>query len=163
MDGTIHQGTHTCNILCVYSFCTVSYLTDDTILFITMRNIMLGFIVVSILGVVLFTGQGSANSLDSSVELNQITSLKIFDDTGYTMMGMDLGTANDITSITLTFSTPVNNNETVNISLTDSNDLEIGVGSQLVSPQSGTVIISLSNQVTSIERDTLKNVIITIS
>jgi len=129
----------------------------------SLNKVILGFILVSILGVVLFTSQGSANSLNSSVELNKISSLKIFDDTGKTMMGMDLGIANDITSITLTFLTPVNNGETVNISLYDGNDLEIGFGSILVSPQSGTVIISLSNQVTSIERDTLKKVNITIS
>lgn len=124
---------------------------------------ILWFILVLILGVVLFAGQGSGNSLDSSVELNKITALEIFDDTGKTMIEMNLGITNDITSITLTFITPVNNGETVNISLSDGSDLEIGVGSILVSSQTASVNISLSNQVTAIERDTLKNVIITIS
>lgn len=128
-----------------------------------MRNVIIGFIVVSILGVVLFAGQGSGNSLDSSIELNKIGGLKIFDNSNKTMIGMDLDSAADITSITLTFITPVNNGETVNISLSDGSDLEIGVGSILVSSQTTSVNISLSNQVTAIERDTLKNVIITIS
>lgn len=129
----------------------------------SLNKVILGFILVSILGVVLFAGQGSGNSLDSSVELNKITGLKIFDNSNKTMIEMNLDSAADITSITLTFITPVNNGETVNISLSDGSDLEIGVGSILVSSQTASVNISLSNQVTSIERDTLKNVIITIS
>ena len=123
---------------------------------------MLGFFVLSILGIVLFAGQGSGNTLDSTVELNKIGTLNIFDDSDKTMMGMNLGTADTITSITLTFITLIDG-DTVNISLTDSNDLEIGAGSQVVSPADTTVIISLSDQITSIERDTLKTARITIS
>lgn len=128
-----------------------------------MRNVVLGFIVLLILGVVLFTSQGSANSLDSSVEVNKITALKIFDDSGKTMIGMNLGTANVTTSITLTFITPIDDGDTVNITLSDGDNLQIGVGSQVVSPQSGTVVITLSDQVTLIERHTLEKVNITIS
>jgi hypothetical protein len=128
-----------------------------------MGNMMMGFIVLLILGVVLFTSQGSANSLDSPTEVNKITLLKIIDDSGKTMIGMDFGTASDVTLIMLTFVTPVNNGETVNISLTDRDNLQIGFGSELVSPQNETVVITLSDQVTSIERDTLKNVNITVS
>lgn len=124
---------------------------------------VLGFIVLLILGVVLFTSQGSANSLDSSVEVNKITALKIFDDSGKTMIGMNLGTANVTTSITLTFITPIDDGDTVNITLSDGDNLQIGVGSQVVSPQSGTVVITLSDQVTLIERHTLEKVNITIS
>lgn len=126
-----------------------------------MRNILLGFFVLSILGVVLFAGQGSGNSLDSSVELNKIGALKIFDSTDKTMIGMNLGSADDITSIILTFKTSIEDS-TVNISLTDSNNLEIGAGSENVSSAS-IVTITLSNQITSIERDTLKTASITIS
>jgi len=126
-----------------------------------MRNMMLGFFILSILGVVLFAGPGSGNSLDSSVELNKIGTLNIFDSTDKTMIGMNLGTADDITEITLTFITLIESN-TVSISLTDSNDLEIGAGSEVVGSAS-VVTITLSNQITSIERDTLKTVSITIS
>jgi len=122
---------------------------------------MLGFFILSILGVVLFAGPGSGNSLDSSVELNKIGTLNIFDSTDKTMIGMNLGTADDITEITLTFITLIESN-TVSISLTDSNDLEIGAGSEVVGSAS-VVTITLSNQITSIERDTLKTVSITIS
>lgn len=128
-----------------------------------MRNMMMGVIVLSILGVVLFTSQGSANSLNSPIEVNKITGLKIFDGSGKTMIGMDLGIANDITVITLTFLDPIDDGDTVNILLSDGDNLQIGFGSKVVSPQSGTVVIALSDQVTSIERNTLKNVNITVS
>jgi hypothetical protein len=127
-----------------------------------MRNIMLGFFALSILGIVFFTGQGSANTLNSSTELNKIGALKILDSTDKTMMGMNLGTTDTITSITLTFKTSIDGS-TVNISLTDSDDLEIGVGSQFVSPANTVVTITLSDLITSNERDTLKNVSISIS
>ena len=96
-----------------------------------MRNIMLGFFALSILGIVFFTGQGSANTLNSSTELNKIGALKILDSTDKTMMGMNLGTTDTITSITLTFKTSIDGS-TVNISLTDSDDLEIGVDESLL-------------------------------
>jgi len=123
---------------------------------------MLGFFALSILGIVFFTGQGSANTLDSSTELNKIGALKILDSTDKTMMGMNLGTTDTITSITLTFKTLIEDN-TVNISLIDSNNLEIGTGSQFVSPANTIVTITLSDSITSNERDTLKNVNISIS
>ena len=122
---------------------------------------MLGFFALSILGIVFFTGQGSANTLISSTELNKIGALKILDSTDKTMMGMNLGT-NTITSITLTFKTSIEDN-TISISLIDSNNLEIGTGSQFVSPANTIVTITLSDLITSNERDTLKNVNISIS
>ena len=128
-----------------------------------MRNIILGVFVLLILGVVFFTSQGFANSLNSPTEVNKITSFKIFDGSGKTMMGMNLGNATDITSIILTFRTPVNNGETVNILLSDGDNLQIGFGSELVNPQNSTVTISLSDQVTLIERKTVEKVNITIS
>lgn len=127
-----------------------------------MRNMMLCFFVLLILGIVFLAGQGSANTLDSSTELNKIGALKIFDDSGKTMLDMDLGEVDDITSITLKFYTEIENN-TVNISLTNGNDLEIGVGSVDVIVSTKEVTISLSDTVTSIERGTLKNVNISIS
>lgn len=122
----------------------------------------MGFLVFSILGVIIFTGQGFGNSLDSSTQVNKIGALKIFDDSAKTLIGMNLGTTDTISSITLTFKTSIED-ETVNISLADSNGLEIGTGSQFVSPANAIVTISLSDSITANERDTLKNVDITIS
>ena len=127
-----------------------------------MRTMMVGFLVFSILGVIIFTGQGLGNSLDSSTLVNKIGAVKIFDNSSKTMIGMNLGTADTITSITLTFKTSIED-ETVNISLTDSNNLEIGTGSQFVSPSNTVVTITLSDSITANERDLMKNVNITIS
>jgi len=127
-----------------------------------MRAMMVGFLMFSILGVILFTSQGSGNSLNSSTQLNKIGGMKIFDNSAKTMMGMNLGVADTITSVTLTFKTSVED-QTVNISLTDSNNLEIGSGSQFVSPANTVVTITLSDSITSNERDMLENVTITIS
>ena len=123
---------------------------------------MVGFLVFSILGVIIFTGQGLGNSLDSSTLVNKIGAVKIFDNSSKTMIGMNLGTADTITSITLTFKTSIED-ETVNISLTNSDNLEIGTGSQFVSPSNTVVTITLSDSITANERDLLKNVDITIS
>ena len=127
-----------------------------------MRTMMVGFLMFSILGVILFTSQGSGNSLNSSTQLNKIGGMKIFDNSANTMIGMNLGVADTITSVTLTFKTSVED-QTVNISLTDSNNLEIGSGSQFVSPANTIVTITLSDSITSNERDMLENVTITIS
>lgn len=127
-----------------------------------MRTMMVGFLMFSILGVILFTSQGSGNSLNSSTQLNKIGGMKIFDNSANTMIGMNLGVADTITSVTLTFKTSVED-QTVNISLTDSNNLEIGSGSQFVSPANTVVTITLSDSITSNERDMLENVTITIS
>ena len=127
-----------------------------------MRTMMVGFLIFSILGVILFTSQGSGNSLNSSTQLNKIGGMKIFDNSAKTMIGMNLGVTDTITSVTLTFKTSVEA-QTVNISLTDSNNLEIGSGSQFVSPTNTIVTITLSDSITSNERDMLENVTISIS
>ena len=106
--------------------------------------------------------EGSGNTLESSTEVNKIGVMNIFDNTGKTMMGMDLGVTDEITSIILTFNTSIEDN-TISISLTDRNDLEIGSGSQFVTPANTIVTIILSDDITSIERETLKTVSITIS
>ncbi len=78
-------------------------------------------------------------------------------------MGLNLGTSNDVASVTLTFKNPIADSTTVNISLKDIDDVEIGSGSKVVSPSSSVVTITLSNQITSIERDTLRTAIITVT
>lgn len=128
-----------------------------------MRFVLLGVIVFSIFGVVMFTTQSFGNSLGTSSEVNKIGTLKISDLSTKTLVGLNLGTADGISSVTLTFKTAIVDNDTVNISLKDKNDLEIGSGSTVVSPSSTTVIISLGDSVTVIERSTLKTTSITVT
>lgn len=128
-----------------------------------MRFVLLGVIVFSIFGIVMFTTQSFGNSLGTSSEVNKIGTLKISDLSTKTLVGLNLGTADGISSVTLTFKTAIVDNDTVNISLKDKNDLEIGSGSTVVSPSSTTVIISLGDSVTVIERSTLKTTSITVT
>jgi len=123
-----------------------------------MRNMLLGFFILSILGVVLFAGQGSGNTLDSSVELNKISALKIATSSTSTVMGVNLGTAPTITSVTLTFRNSIAEDDTVSIVLRNGDGTLLGIGSQVVSPSSNTVLITLSNTVGYIERTTLRTV-----
>jgi len=128
-----------------------------------MRFILLGVIVFSIFGIVMFTTQSFGNSLGTSSEVNKIGTLKISDLSTKTLVGLNLGTADGISSVTLTFKTAIVDNDTVNISLKDKNDLEIGSGSTIVSPSSTIVTINLGDSVTAIERSTLKTVSITVT
>ncbi len=127
-----------------------------------MRFILL-IVIFSIFGIVMLTTQGFGNSLGTSSELNKIGTLKTDDSSTKTLMGLNLGTADDISSVTLTFRTAIVDNDTVNISLKDNNDVEIGSGSTVVSPSSTTVVISLGDTVTAIERITLKTASITVT
>ncbi len=128
-----------------------------------MRFVLLGVIVFSIFGIVMFTTQSFGNSLGTSSEVNKIGTLKISDLSTKTLVGLNLGTADGISSVTLTFKTAIVDNDTVNISLKDKNDLEIGSGSTIVSPSSTIVTINLGDSVTAIERSTLKTVSITVT
>jgi len=127
-----------------------------------MRFILL-VVVFSIFGIIMFTTQSFGNSLGTSSEVNKIGTLKISDLSTKTLVGLNLGTTDDISSVTLTFKTAIVDNDTVNISLKDNNDLEIGSGSTVVSPSSTTVVISLGDSVTAIERITLKTTSITVT
>lgn len=127
-----------------------------------MRAILLGFALFSIFGIVVFSSQGSANSLGTS-EVNKIGALKISDSSTKTLIGLNLGTAGDITAITLTFKNSIVDSNTVNISLKNNNDVEIGSGSKVVSPTSTIVTIILSDAITAIERDTLRTARITVT
>ncbi len=127
-----------------------------------MRFILL-VVVFSIFGIIMFTTQSFGNSLGTSSEVNKIGTLKISDLSTKTLVGLNLGTTDDISSVTLTFKTAIVDNDTVNISLKDNNDLEIGSGSTVVSPSSTTVVISLGDSVTAIERITLRTTSITVT
>ena len=128
-----------------------------------MRSVLLGVIVFSIFGIVMFTTQSFGNSLGTSSEVNKIGTLKISDLSTKTLVGLNLGTADDISSVTLTFKTAIADNDTINISLKNKNSVEIGSGSTIVSPSSTIVTINLGDSVTAIERSTLRTVSITIT
>ncbi len=116
-----------------------------------------------IFGIIIFTTQGFGNPLDTSATVNKIGTLKISDSSTKTLIGMNLGTADDITSITLTFKNSIAQNDEVNISLKNSSDVEIGAGSETVDPSSSNVTITLSDSITSGERSTLRTASITIT
>ncbi len=127
-----------------------------------MRFILL-VVVFSIFGLIIFTTQSSGQSLSTSSDVNKIGTLKITDDSAKTLMELNLGTTDDISSVTITFKTAIVQNDRVNISLKNNNDVEIGSGFEDVDPSSTTVIISLGNLVTAIERDSLQTVSITVT
>jgi hypothetical protein len=128
-----------------------------------MRFVLLGVVVFSIFGIVMFTTQSFGNSLGTSSEVNKIGTLKISDLSTKTLVGLNLGTADDISSVTLTFKTTIADNDTINISLKNKNSVEIGSGSTIVSPSSTIVTINLGDSVTAIERSTLRTVSITVT
>ena len=128
-----------------------------------MRFVLLGVVIFSIFGIVMFTTQSFGNSLGTSSEVNKIGTLKISDLSTKTLVGLNLGTANDISSVTLTFKTAIVDNDTINISLKNKNSVEIGSGSTIVSPSSTIVTINLGDSVTAIERSTLRTVSITVT
>ncbi|MCH7966059.1 MAG: hypothetical protein IIB02_01360 [Thaumarchaeota archaeon] len=78
-------------------------------------------------------------------------------------MGLNLGTSDNISSISLTFKNAIAEDATVNISLKDNNDIEIGSGSKVVNPSSTSVTITLGNPITSGERSTLITASITVT
>lgn len=128
-----------------------------------MRFVLLGVVVFSIFGIVMFTTQSFGNSLGTSSEVNKIGTLKISDLSTKTLVGLNLGTTDDISSVTLTFKTAIVDNDTINISLKNKNSVEIGSGSTIVSPSSTIVTINLGDSVTAIERSTLRTVSITVT
>jgi len=128
-----------------------------------MRFSLLGFTMFLIFGVIIFTTQGFGNPLDTATTVNKINTLQISDSSTKTLIGVNLGTANDITSITLTFKNSIAENDDVNISLKNTSDVEIGSGSETVSPSSTIVTITLSDSITSGERSTLRTASITVT
>ena len=128
-----------------------------------MKTSLLVVPVFVLFGIIMVTTQGFANSLDTSSEINPIGTLKISDSSAKTLIGLNLGITNDISSVTLTFKNSITDNDTVNISFKNTDDVEIGNGSEIVSPTSSLVVISLMDPVTSVERTTLGTVNITIT
>ncbi len=127
-----------------------------------MRITLSGLLIFSVFGIFMLTTQGFGTSLNSTSEVNKIGTLDISDSSAKTLIGMNMGVSDDISSITLTFKSSITQDDTVNISLKDNNGLEIGAGSQMVNPSSTVVTITLSDSITSLERDTLTTASITV-
>lgn len=128
-----------------------------------MRFTIFGFLIFLIFGIVIFSTQSFGNSLDTPSEVNKIGTFKISDFSTKTLMGLNLGTSDNISSISLTFKNAIAEDATVNISLKDNNDIEIGSGSKVVNPSSTSVTITLGNPITSGERSTLITASITVT
>ena len=127
-----------------------------------MDSLLLAVLLFSIFGVVLMSTQGFANPLDTSSDVNKLGALQVFDYSGSTLLGLNLGTSDDISSVTLTFNSNISGSATVDISLKDTNDVEIGTGSAVTGGPTKTVVISLSDPITNTERSTLQSASITV-
>lgn len=127
-----------------------------------MNLLFLGVLLI-IPGIFLFSTQGFGSSLITTSEINKIGTLKITDSTGKALIGFNLGTNDDISSITMTFKNSIANNDSVDISLKDKNGLELGSGSKIISPSSTIVTINLSDTITQVERPALRSASITVS
>jgi len=128
-----------------------------------MSSILFGVLLFSAFAVVMLSTTGLANPLDTSSDVNKMNSLQIFDSSGSTLLGLNLGTSDNITSVTLTFNSNIAGSTTVDISLKDDDGVEIGTGSTLIVSPTKTVVISLSDNVTDAERSNLQTASITIS
>lgn len=128
-----------------------------------MGSLLLAVLLFSTFGVALLSTQGLANPLDTSSDVNKMGALQVFDSSGSTLLGLNLGTSDAISSVTLTFDSDISGSTTVTISLKDNNDVEIGTGSTVTGGPTKTVVISLSDTVTDAERSALQSASITIA
>ena len=127
-----------------------------------MGSLLLAVLLFSLFGVVLMSTQGLANPLDTPSDVNKLGALQVFDSSGSTLLGLNLGTSDDISSVTLTFNSDISGSTTVTISLKDTNDVEIGIGSAVTGGPTKTVVISLSDSITDTERSNLQSASITV-
>lgn len=128
-----------------------------------MGSFLLAVLLFSVFGVVLLSTQGLANPLDTSSDVNKMGALQVFDSSGSTLLGLNLGTSDSISSVTLTFNSNISGSSTVTISLKDTNNVEIGTGSTVTGGSTKTVVINLSDSVTDAERSTLQSASITVA
>jgi len=127
-----------------------------------MSSFLLGVILFSVFGIVMLTTQGLGNSLATTPDVNKMTALDISDSSGSTLLGLNLGTSDTISSVTLTFNSDILASSTVNISLKDIDNVEIGSGSILISSPTKTPVINLSDTITNAERNILRSVVINV-
>ena len=129
-----------------------------------MMGVMLfGFFALIILSVIVFTGQGFGIVLDSSSDVNELNSVEISVSSSTTLMGVNFGSDDAINDVILTFQNLIDENDTVNIIFKDISGTTLGLGSQVVSPSSASVTITLSDNVGAVERPTLSTVNIIVS
>lgn len=128
-----------------------------------MGLLLLTVLLFSTFGVVLLSIQGLANPLDTSSDVSKMGALQVFDSSGNTLLGLNLGTSDTISSVTLTFDSNISGDTSVTISLKDTNDVEIGTGSTVTGGPTKTVVISLSDSITDPERSTLQSASITVA
>ena len=85
-----------------------------------MSTSFLGVTVFAIFGIFMIfmiMAPGYGNSLATNSGVNKIGTLTIFDMSTKTLVGMNLGNTDDITSITLTFKNSIPDNGVIDISL----------------------------------------------
>jgi hypothetical protein len=128
-----------------------------------MGLLLLAVLLFSVFGVILLSTQGLANPLDTPSDVSKMGALQVFDSSGSTLLGLNLGTSDDISSVTLTFDSNIPGDAAVTISLKDTSDVEIGNGSTVTGGPTQTVVISLSDSITDPERSTLQYASITVA
>lgn len=128
-----------------------------------MGLLLLVLLLFSTFGVVLLSTQGLANPLDTSSAVSKMGALQVFDSSGSTLLGLNLGTSDTISSVTLTFDSNISGGTSVTISLKDTNDVEIGTGFTVTGGPTKTVVISLSDSITDPERSTLQSASIAVA
>jgi hypothetical protein len=128
-----------------------------------MGLLLLAVLLFSVFGVILLSTQGLANPLDTPSDVSKMGALQVFDSSGSTLLGLNLGTSDDISSVTLTFDSNIPGDTAVTISLKDTSDVEIGNGSTVTGGPTQTVVISLSDSITDPERSTLQYASITVA
>jgi len=123
----------------------------------------LNVIMMSVFGILLIATYASGASLATTSQLNELETLEVSVTSSETLMGMNLGTASTIDSVTLTFRNALAVDTTVTISIKDSAGTEIGSGSKVLSTEASVVTVDLSDTITSAERPDIRSLSITAS
>ena len=72
-----------------------------------MSLILLGLVLFSVFGIFMLTTQGFANSIDTPSDVNEMSGLQVSDLTTKTLLGLNMGTSDEINSVTLTFDSEI--------------------------------------------------------
>ena len=123
----------------------------------------LSVIMISVFGILLIATYASGASLATTSQLNKLETLEVSVTSSETLMGMNLGTASTIDSVTLTFRNALAVDTTVTISIKDSAGTEIGTGSKVLVTEASVVTVDLSDTITSAERPDVRSLSITAS
>ena len=113
-----------------------------------------------VLGVSIFAMYGIGAVL-SSPTMNEAKSMDVPVTSPETLVGIDMGTAETISSVTLTFRSALVANTDVTITIKDSDGVSIGSGTVNLGTAQSIVTINLSDTITSTERPNIRNVTVT--